>query len=140
MEGEYLFVYGTLRQGIDNLVARNFKCHSEYLGFATIKATLYNVGHYPALVESKQYNDKVVGELYRLNDASATLSELDDYEECSLYFDHPHEYKRVIRKVQLINGLPFKSWIYIYNRSVESLALITSGDYLEFLSNPSRRQ
>lgn len=103
----------------------------EYIDMAWINGCLYEVGGYPGLVSSSRFSDKVVGELYRLLWPRQVLTALDDYEECSIDFPLPHEY---VRKIQAVYGLAtdnaLMAWIYQFNRDVDGLRWISSGDYL----------
>ncbi|OAT27705.1 uncharacterized UPF0131 family protein [Buttiauxella brennerae ATCC 51605] len=76
---------------------------------------LYSLGHYPGVVPGE---GAVAGEVYRID--ASTLSELDALRTKG------GEYKR-----QLIQT-PFGSaWMYVYQRSVEGLTRIESGDWLD---------
>lgn len=74
----HLFVYGTLRGGLEHPEARWLSEHSERLGAATAKGKLFRIGWYPGLVECGK--EIVTGELLLLDDPSLVLERLDIYE------------------------------------------------------------
>jgi gamma-glutamylcyclotransferase (GGCT)/AIG2-like uncharacterized protein YtfP len=76
----------------------------------------------------------VYGELYLMLDSSLVLPELDVYEECTQQFPHPHEYCRKKREITLVDGSRINAWVYIFNRDVNNLIVIQSGDYLTYLN------
>jgi gamma-glutamylcyclotransferase (GGCT)/AIG2-like uncharacterized protein YtfP len=124
----YLFVYGTLMQGSGHPVQRKLHDCSEFIGSGWITGQLYQIRHYPGVIESASCNDKVYGELYRLNDQTL-LSLLDDYEECSSAFPEPHEYLRKTVNVTLSGGQKKQAWAYIYNYPVNPAWRILSGRF-----------
>lgn len=72
---------------------------------------------------------QVVGEVYQLLKPAQTLAELDRYEECSADFPAPREYRRELQLVTLENGDSVSAWVYVYNRSIEILELIRTGEF-----------
>lgn len=117
-----LFVYGTCRIG---------GCNHQYLdGRSPLSvsarlegAHLYDMGPYPALVESD--SGVVIGELYEVDDA--TLRAIDDLE------DHPYLYQRREGKVLTSSGHEETAWVYWFRHSVEFGEWILSGDYADRL-------
>jgi len=89
---------------------------------------------YPGLIESANPDNKVVGELYKIADLAHAFTILDDYEECSARFAHPHEYVRKRVWVQSGSGEPVRAWTYLYNREATQCLRIICGDYLSFLT------
>jgi gamma-glutamylcyclotransferase (GGCT)/AIG2-like uncharacterized protein YtfP len=77
-----LFVYGSLRAGEENAMARLLHRQSTYLGEGTIRARLYVWGGYGAAVASGDPDDAVHGDVFELDPASAgeTMAALDAYE------------------------------------------------------------
>jgi crotonobetaine/carnitine-CoA ligase len=126
---ELLFVYGTLRAGTGHpkqtLLARG----ADYVGRARFGGRLHRVAHYPGLVETDVPSEFVVGDVFRLRDPATLLRELDAYEGC-----HPDDpaapYARVRREVRLEAGGTVTAWLYLYNRSIDTLERIESGDFL----------
>lgn len=129
MNHDYLFVYGTLRQGSNSemyhLLARNAK----FVGDATYQGKLYMIDYYPGVVPSNNPHDAVHGEIYELTNPSNVLARLDTYEECGVGFAEPTEYIRRKDNIRLNDGRVISAWIYIFNRSTEKLQYIESGDF-----------
>lgn len=127
---EYLFVYGTLRRDCGNDLHRLIARNSDYIGMATFQGQMYQVADYPGIVASESTLDQVVGELYLLSKTIKLLNVLDEYEEfdaedltASLF---------VRNKVDVnLKGKLINSYAYLYNRPVDSLKRIVSGDFLK---------
>lgn len=108
-----IFVYGSLRRKQGN---SHWMTNAQWLGDHTQKDyCLYNVGHYPGAVPGK---GSIFGEVYRID--SSTLGELDALRTKG------GEYSR-----QLIQTAHGSAWMYVYQRPVEGLTLIESGDWLD---------
>ncbi|EPR17028.1 gamma-glutamylcyclotransferase [Sphingobium indicum] len=122
-----LFVYGTLRPGCDDPMARWLRDAARHVGPAVAQGGLYRVAAYPGFVPGEAGD--VAGDLFALADPGAVLAALDDYEECAAHFARPHEYRRERLTVRGENG-PVEAWTYIYNRDVAGLERIESGDFL----------
>jgi gamma-glutamylcyclotransferase (GGCT)/AIG2-like uncharacterized protein YtfP len=86
-------VYGSLRSGFENRYARLLRAQSEFLGPASVRGSVFQLGEYPGY--RPEGDDVVQGELYRLFDPEATFRILDEYEG--------PEYERVLIDV---------GWIY----------------------------
>lgn len=127
-----LFVYGTLRSGMDNPYRRLLAERAECIGPARFRGLLYEVAGYPAMIPATDTEGWVRGELYRIDDHSL-LPRLDEYEECSARFPAPHEYVRRCMPVMLHDGSSLDAWVYLYNREVAGLTRIPCGDYLAYL-------
>lgn len=125
---DYLFVYGTLRRHL--IHDDNLHQHVEFMAEASMRGRLYQLDGYPGAVDSTDFADTVLGELYRIRRATALFAILDDYEECSAKFARPHEYRRQQRQISLADGRQFKAWVYLYNWDVRNLPQIVSGDFL----------
>ncbi len=137
IEQEYLFVYGTLGRATHPNNAPHHM-HSILTTFATYVSRavfcgrMYYVAQYPGVVESGAAEDKVIGEVYALttnpqrNDLLWKI--LDEYEG-----NDGTEYALYIRKktsvVLLDRGTTLETWVYLYNRSVEALERIVTGDF-----------
>jgi len=128
---QYLFVYGTLRRDQTSLINHPLLADCIYIGEARIGAELYEVDGYPAAIAAE--SGFVTGELYRLPNPEQTLAMLDLYEECAAQFSAPHEYIRSQHPVILPGKLPLSAWTYFYNRSIDGLSRIRSGDYHHYL-------
>jgi gamma-glutamylcyclotransferase (GGCT)/AIG2-like uncharacterized protein YtfP len=127
MPDALLFVYGTLRLGFDGPMARRLQDEARHLGAARIRGSLYRVDHYPGFVPGGA--DWVMGDLFALSNAEATLAWLDEYEECGPAFPAPQEYRRDRLTVEAADG-PVRAWSYIYVQSVDGLERIAGGDFL----------
>lgn len=103
--------------------------HAAFVDAATLQGKLYRLDGYPAAVASEAVADRVQGELYRLLDPHYLLAQLDQYEECSPEFPDPTEYVRRRKKVSFADGQCVAAWVYLYNRPVENLQLIESGEF-----------
>ena len=137
MSDEYIFVYGTLRRDPGQSMYHVLARYSDFIGDGYVYGKLYEVDNYPGLKASGRLKEKVYGEVYRLRDPDYVFKLLDDYEECSDKYPEPHEYKRVQIDVHLTDGRKLQAWAYEYNHPTESLELISSGNYVEYLKNKS---
>lgn len=127
-EHDLLFVYGTLRRSVAGgqhplLTRAGFVAEARWHG------RLYQVGDYPGAVPDDASSASVAGELYRLADPDEDLAALDDYEECGPVYGVDAEYVRTVTRVALADGSVREAWIYLYNRPVDGLARIESGDF-----------
>ncbi len=130
---EWLFVYGTLRRTIKSPMAAVLGRDAIYVGRAFMRGRLYEVGPYPAASESAAADDKVFGELWRIQQPTPLFKQLDDYEECSAQYPQPHEYVRKVLPVTRDSGEILLAWCYVYNLDTSGLQRIMSGDYLDFI-------
>jgi gamma-glutamylcyclotransferase (GGCT)/AIG2-like uncharacterized protein YtfP len=128
---EHLFVYGTLRRAAEHSaiseVHEAMRAYSVYIGEGTMQATLFQVEHFPGAIVSTSPEHRVVGELYAINEVEMLFSILDTYEGC---FDTPPLFWRTQVPVTQLDGSVIAAWVYLYNRSVEGLQEIPSGDFL----------
>ena len=127
-ENDLLFVYGTLRRsagsGMHPLLGM-----ATFIGMAWWCGRLYLVDGYPGAVPDETCSARVAGELYRLADPAATLAALDAYEECGPSYGDDAEYVRAVTRVVMDDGSSRDAWIYLYNRTVDGLVRIESGDF-----------
>jgi gamma-glutamylcyclotransferase (GGCT)/AIG2-like uncharacterized protein YtfP len=124
-----LFVYGTLMRGYDHPMARLLSDNADYLGAATMPGRLYQVAHYPGLIEAAAACDRVVGDVFRLHRPAELLAQLDDYEGCGEGCEQPAPYRREVTRVTLLAGGEVEAYVYIYNWDVEGLPHIVSGRF-----------
>ncbi len=126
---EYLFTYGTLRLNQSHPVATFLSENASLVGLAVLpKANLYRIDWYPALIETSDENDEVVGDLFKLNDETA-WPKIDEYEGIG-NGEPPYEYRRSKVKVKTEKE-ELESWVYFYNVELPKGAeLIESGDFL----------
>jgi len=133
---EYLFVYGTLRQGAEHPLADLLNRRADFIGPAVARGKLYLVAGYPGMVDSENPTELVYGDLFQLQPGSTLLQQLDDYEECGPNYSEPTEYLRRQRWIATAQRAKYPAWLYLYNRSVEHLPRIEGGDYLADRETP----
>lgn len=131
MTNDLLFVYGTLLLA-DNEFANYLTRNSTFCCRGKIKGKLYDTGSYPALTIGIKENYDVWGTIYRLRDAKEVLRHLDPYEGFGEGEEQPYLYIREALPIETEQGL-MTCWVYLYNRSVEELREISTGDYLNYL-------
>ena len=108
-----IFVYGSLRRKQGN---SHWMTNAQLLGQHSVADyQLYSLGHYPGAVPGV---GTVHGEVYRID--ASTLAELDALRTKA------GEYAR-----HLIQTPYGSAWMYVYQRPVDGLPLIESGDWLD---------
>lgn len=130
MQEQFLFTYGTLRQGAGHRMFAILDRFSDFVGNATYQGKLYHIGTYPGVVPSDDPADRVSGEVYRLRNPFVILSRLDRYEECGPGFRKPTEFIRQQQSVRLQSGQCLSAWVYVYNRPVVGLTRLQDGDFI----------
>ena len=128
----HLFVYGTLRKGLDNPFAKLLADSSSYAGPGKVRGELYVIAHYPGLILSA--NSWATGDLFRFDDSSDLLRTLDEYEGT----EGNNEFRRVTTQALLESGEWVEANVYIYSGGTRDKQRIESGDFLEWL-NASRQ-
>ena len=128
MQDEFIFVYGTLRRACSTGAHATYLTGARFIDRAKIRGKLFRVSYYPALVLDETA-DWVIGEVYQLASAQQ-LERLDAYEECTYPALPEQEYQRLTVQVQTGAGDSLSVWVYAYQRTVNGLALIASGDFL----------
>lgn len=129
-----LFVYGTLLPEYNHSISDLLKNKADFIDEGYIYAKLYDIGDYPGLVIDKSFENKVYGKIFQLHDPESIFQILDDYEGINEKFPEENEYIRSIVKV--FSGVrELEANVYIYNKEVANLPLITSGQYLTYLKN-----
>jgi gamma-glutamylcyclotransferase (GGCT)/AIG2-like uncharacterized protein YtfP len=100
-----------------------------YLGRGSIRASLFDLGIYPAAVPDP--DGLVWGEVYSMSEPEAVLVALDDIE--GYRPDDPDRslYSRDQTEVTLPDGTREPAWVYFYNAPLGQAPVIASGDYLE---------
>jgi gamma-glutamylcyclotransferase (GGCT)/AIG2-like uncharacterized protein YtfP len=128
-EIKYLFVYGTLMNGMEanEILAHQGAC---FVGRGAMPGALYDLGDYPAVVKSDDRGGIVHGELYELTGPDV-LRNLDEYEEY-----RPGRASNLFVREQVLvrrldNERTVTAWTYLYNprRSLRRAKRIESGDY-----------
>jgi len=128
MSEQYLFVYGTLMAATRHPMAQRLARESRLVGNGTIPGRLYDLGSYPALVETVEGDGEVHGEVRALNNPAASLPWLDAYE--GIVPGRDSEYERVARRVRLEDGGEVTALVYLYRAPVTGRRLIESGSWL----------
>ena len=128
---DHLFVYGTLLSGAGHSMHRVLVRHAELVGEGFFNGRLYRVGHYPGAVPSREPDERVFGEVYRLREAADLLFKLDEYEGCGPAAAAPTQYVRTTARITLTNETIVHAWIYVYNKPIHGLERIRSGFFLE---------
>ena len=124
----HVFVYGTLRRGGRNDIAR-YAPAPVHVADAAIAATLYDLGAYPGAVLGGQ--GRVVGEVYRI--APEVEAELDRLEEVA--DDDSGEY---IRRHVLVEVGPQRLECLVYEihpTRIEGRAVIDGGDWIAYAAS-----
>lgn len=103
----YVFVYGTLKQGLSN---HHFLRTSEFIGSATLQGyQLHAVTpSYPGIVPATRGRNSIVcGEIYRVD--TACMRRLDRLE------DNGRMYLRQELPITLNDGSVVTAWVYLWN-------------------------
>ncbi|MCU4165663.1 gamma-glutamylcyclotransferase family protein [Carboxylicivirga caseinilyticus] len=129
-----LFVYGTLLYKVDSRMANFLKDNGRHLGSAYINGRLYEIDGYPGVVVSDKSGEKVIGNIFAIEDEETVFTELDKYEEVGPTFAQPNEYKREKLEAFMNDGQKVRCWVYTYNHSVDKLRQIASGDYWSYVN------
>ena len=133
-----LFVYGTLRRSLlsaqKNDALIQLMNGLQFIGEGSVNGQLYDLGDYPGAILGENFDNKIFGEVYQLDDPQAVLTALDQYEgfipgelEASLF-------ARVKAKITMSDGSLMEGWMYVYNDWVATGKLIESGDYAKYRS------
>lgn len=122
-EARHVFVYGTLRRGERNDIAR-YRPPPLFAGAASISGCLYDLGAYPGIVLGGE--SRVVGEVYRIT--AELEAELDILEEVKT--DGSGEYRKkevpVVVAEQTLRCLVYE----IHPERLAGRHVIASGDWL----------
>jgi gamma-glutamylcyclotransferase (GGCT)/AIG2-like uncharacterized protein YtfP len=126
---EYLFTYGTLRLNQSHPIAGYLAENGELLGLGVLSgARLFRIDWYPALQETQNEKDQVVGDIFKLNSPDA-LKKIDEYEGIGVG-EEPYEYRRSKVRVRTETD-EIDSWVYFYNVDLpDNAEWIESGDFL----------
>ena len=132
---DYLFVYGTLRRDAVRSAAgerafAQLEAAASFVERASMDGRLFEVDGYPGGCYQFAVGSHVIGELYQVDDVAGLFAALDAYEECNSNAAEPQEYQRQRVPIALDSGSVVYAWVYLYNCSIDELALIESGDYL----------
>lgn len=126
MKPTRFFAYGTLRRfaPMHSLLA----AEAHYLGIATYRARLLDLGDFPGVVAPASARDVVVGELFlvRAEVATEVLARLDRYEG-----------KTFLRRevpVRTEDARELIAWVYHYGGDPARGRRVASGDWLDDVS------
>lgn len=113
----------------DNEAALTIRKNCTLIGEGFVPGRLFDLGTYPGMLFEPNASTQVIGEVYRIESNQKFLTDyLDHFEECGPHFEQPNEYRKEIIPVNINNSVYFAS-TYIYNRNVEGLNVILSGNY-----------
>lgn len=134
-----IFVYGTLHDNPGNRYSRFLEQNAKYIGVATRKGKLFNIGRYPGAVESLNPDDMIKGYLYSTDNMETLLSKLDEYEG---YEKSYPAHSLFIRKKVLVADKKNKkhwAWMYLYNKDVSKKKEIDEGDFFTYRLKNNRK-
>ncbi len=123
-KGHYLFVYGTLRRELNDLMHHLLSRCATFVGTGMFHGRLYDLGRYSGAVESRGKSDRVMGEIYKLTNQKDLFEALDEYEG--------REFRRKRATISLAGGDKLSCWIYLYKESTTRQTFISSGDYVRY--------
>ncbi|MFY0712651.1 gamma-glutamylcyclotransferase [Seonamhaeicola sp. NFXS20] len=131
MNTDYLFVYGTLLQNVNNNISTFLKTHATVISKGYFIGKLYKISWFPGAVLSNIKTHKVYGTLVKLNTAKTIFDVLDDY-EC-FNPNNPKDSLFIRQKVTVFtkNNHVYNAWVYLYNQKVNQQNRIVSGDFLK---------
>ncbi|HEX8522672.1 MAG TPA: gamma-glutamylcyclotransferase family protein [Tepidisphaeraceae bacterium] len=121
---DLLFAYGTLIPGCEPAAMRSACSALEVLQDATVTGTLYDLGRFPGVVLGEGL---VRGTLLRVPSDLWTV--LDRYEACPGPDCEDGLFSRVRTQATLADRSLIDCWIYVYNRSLASAAVVASGSW-----------
>ncbi len=124
---QHLFVYGTLMSGAGHPMGARLRREGRLLGRGRMRGLLYDLGAYPALVETGPDDGDVFGEVHELTDAAGSFRWLDAYEGIVPGRETECDYARVERFLRLEDGRELTAWVYVYRAPVSAARLIESG-------------
>ena len=91
-----LFVYGTLMNDIESMIANHLKTNSFMIGEGKANGLLYDLGRYPGFVYSPEAEAQVLGHIFQMDDPEEMLRTLDEYEGITASYPVDSEYRRVL--------------------------------------------
>ncbi len=129
--GEFVFVYGTLREGFRNEGRRVLEAWGEFVAVARARGRLFDAGAFPVMRVDEP--GAVVGEVYALSGPGVALERLDRFEGAR--GDQPGPYERVKRPVELVGeARVVQAWLYAWRGSVGGFGRVKRGDYVSHVS------
>jgi gamma-glutamylcyclotransferase (GGCT)/AIG2-like uncharacterized protein YtfP len=133
---DLLFVYGTLRRGCWNDIAR-IAPTAVYAGTARLRGRLFDLGTYPALLLDEQAG-WAAGELYRV--PADAWKPLDELEEPVTDTRPDGEYFKLVTAAHGADGVTRQAWTYAANPRVLRLDTpIEEGDWIAYARRMGKR-
>jgi gamma-glutamylcyclotransferase (GGCT)/AIG2-like uncharacterized protein YtfP len=123
---QHLFVYGTLRSGFPNPLAKRLQAQARFVGIGSAPGVLYDFGWYPGAMFKADARSRVIGEVFALKNAARLIAQLDHYEGTA---EPDSVFRRVAVKVSLDRGGAIEAWTYELN-APPGRPLIGSGDFI----------
>ncbi len=121
-QGDYLFVYGTLRVGESADLSKNMLL--DFISEDSINGLIYDLGSFPGVKTSPGHFDAgqpaVLGDVFRIRDESIT-AQLDAYE------GYPSLYDRI--ETETSGGRHV--WVYVFQHPVLDDTRIVSGNWFD---------
>jgi len=101
LNSNYLFVYGTLQNKVDNDMSKFLSSNAVLIGKGYFHGKLYKISWFPGAITSNNASDKVFGSVFKLIHAETVFNVLDDYEGVGENHPKPNLYKKEIVKLIL---------------------------------------
>lgn len=134
-----IFVYGSLRSGFRNAAYEYLTRYFKYSGEALVKGKFFDAGTHPVALPTDNEHF-ILGELYTMNseeEFSWAFEQLDDYEGLHVEAGEIPLYKRSLVEV-FQNGETQTAWIYWYNKSIDGMPEIETGDVMRYLQQKNQ--
>ncbi|AUS04017.1 gamma-glutamylcyclotransferase family protein [Pseudotamlana carrageenivorans] len=131
-KSEYLLVYGTLQKESQNSMSKYLAAHGQFVARGCFQGKLYQVSWFPGAVVSSNILEKVYGSIFKIDTSENVFKVLDAYEGIGRVPKASDLFKRESVHAMLDDGTTIETWVYLYNRSVNHLKRISSGDFLKF--------
>lgn len=136
-----LFVYGTLMRGGKNEQFLNEPARARFIGTGKVKGLLYDVGEFPAYVPVPNPDTtsalQVCGEVYFLDDPETVLETIDIIEGYNELHTERSLYLRQTTVAE-VGSSREQVWIYVFNQPTNSMTVIGSGDYRQFIAEQNK--
>lgn len=121
---DYLFAYGTLIPGCEPPHMNAICSLMERIGEGTVRGLLFDLDHYPGVVEGE---GTVRGVVLRV--PSDAWSTMDAYEGCPIPGGNGGLFRRIMTRATLDDGRQLDCWLYVYVRDVQGRRVVESGDW-----------
>ncbi len=124
---ESVFIYGTLLPGVAPRQIADAAAQLRFVGQASVRGYLYDLGRYPGAVLDGSTEHRVHGAVFTLPQDPAVLRALDAYEEFDAAAPELSQFVRVRAIAKLADGAEVDCWIYVYNRDLRAARRIENG-------------